>query len=146
MKQVFLFLVLVLILAGSSCAQDHWEFTPVGTANVEPEPIPEPEEPECDHTSNEASRFEVVRLLPPVKIRNFDLRNIEYTHEDKFGIHVGSLSANAESVFPPDIWKEYKNKFYWVLYCSICKHIYTIAEVTKEQIKEPEKPKRKKSI
>jgi hypothetical protein len=71
---------------------------------------------DCDHTSNAASRFEEVRLLPPVRIRYFDPARIEYTHEDKHGIHVGSLTADGETIMPEKIWQEYKKKYYWILY------------------------------
>jgi hypothetical protein len=139
-------LIAIFALAGIVPAQHEWP-TPEpielgSTPEPTPEPVPEPPEPDCDHESNSAERFEAVRLLPPLKIRNFDLRNIEYTFEDKAGLHVGTITANKNTVLPPNIWKEYKSKFWWVLYCSKDGHAYTIVEVTPEQMKEYQTPKR----
>lgn len=89
---------------------------------------------DCDHKSNSAERFSHVRLLPPVRIRNFDLANIEYTHEDVKGIHIGSLTADDDTEMPGNIWKEFKSRIYWILFCSRCKHIYTMVEVLPQQI------------
>lgn len=104
-----------------------------------PEPTPEPT-PICDHESNSAARFESVRLLPPLKIKNFDARSIEYLFEDRTGLHVGRLSLDEKTVMPANIWKEYKNKYYWVLWCT-CGYVYSIVEVDPRQMSQ-ERPKR----
>lgn len=91
---------------------------------------------DCDHTSNSAGRFSHVRLLPPVRIRNTDLANLEYTHEDKHGIHIGKLTTSADTVMPEDLWKVYRSRWYWILYCSKCSHVYTIVEVLPEQLRQ----------
>lgn len=108
--------------------------TPEPTPYQYPTPTPEPT-PACDHTSSSADRFEVMRLLPPLRIRNFDLHNIEYTFEDRAGLHVGSLNADESTVMPANIWRQYKEKYWWILYCSKDGHIYTIVELTPDQIR-----------
>jgi hypothetical protein len=140
-------LLTILAFSGVLPAQDSepdpWPPTHDAVAEEKlPEALPDPPEPDCDHTSNSAERFEAVRLLPPLKIRNFDLRNIEYTFEDKAGLHVGTVTANKDTVLPANIWKEYKSKHWWVLYCSKDGHAYTIVEVTSEQMQEYKAPKR----
>lgn len=42
---------------------------------------------------------------------------------------------NSETVMPKDIWKIYKDKLWWLLYCLKCGHVYTIAELTPAQLK-----------
>jgi hypothetical protein len=84
----------------------------------------------CDHISNSKQRFEAIRLLPPVSIRNADPAKIEYTFEDKHTIQAGTLQMDNSTVRPPDFMKTYSKKKWWVLY-SICdSHVYTIVEVT----------------
>jgi hypothetical protein len=133
-KRLAILAMITLTFAGFAAAQeaDPWEpsfdySTP--TQEVTPEPTPE-----CDHTSNSAERFEHVRLLPPLKIKNFDPRRIEYLFEDKVGIHVGSLTADTATVMPKDIWKEYKSRWYWILYCDRDGYAYTIVEVAPGQM------------
>lgn len=136
---------LLLAFAGV-VAQDEFDAypTPAPTPYEWPTPDPTPRPtPDCDHTSDSAERFEAVRLLPPAKIRNFDLANIEYLHEDKHGIHVGKLTADAETVMPADIWKAYKEKYWWLLYCLKCGHIYTIVEVAPGQMRSTKATARK---
>jgi hypothetical protein len=144
MKELILFAVILLLPLSSCVAQDepfaigpleHWQ-------SPSPTPAPTPTPIDCDHTSNSADRFKAIALLPPLKIRNFDLRNIEYTFEDKAGLHVGSVTADEQTVMPANIWKEYKSKFWWVLYCEKDGHAYTIVEVTPEQMQEYKAPKR----
>lgn len=154
MKRAAVILLLLFATVVVARVQDevYWP-TPEPTPYEWPTPYPTPmPTPVCDHTSNSATRFEQIRLLPPLKIKNFDLHNIEYLFADKIGLHVGSLTADGETAMPPNIWKEYKSKQYWILYCAAfvrgpdgqmmtCGHIYTIVEVAPEQMKKEKAPR-----
>ncbi len=137
MKSLFV-TTLFLLLSVFVCGQDDWPEgvpTPEPTPYYWPTPLPTPEPtPVCDHTSNSATRFENVRLLPPVKIKNFDPRRIEYLFEDRVGLHVGTLVADEATVMPKDIWREYKSRYYWILYCVLDGYVYTIVEVAPGQM------------
>jgi hypothetical protein len=136
-------LILQLCVANFAFQEEYNYPTPEPTPWIAPTPEPTPEPTiECDHVSDRATRFEQVRLLPPAKIKSFDPRSIEYLHEDKFGIYVGRLNMDEETVMPKDLWKEYKQKHYWILYCLRCSHVYTIVSVSGEQIRAAHEPKK----
>lgn len=90
---------------------------------------------DCDHTSNSSERFAQIRLLPPVRIRNYDPRNLEITHEDKSGVHAVTLNFDGTTVLSGDVGKTYAKKFWWILYCIKCHHVYTIVDVLPSQFK-----------
>lgn len=132
--------IVVLFLATIAAARFQedvpWTPDPDPTPYEWPTPVPTPEPtPVCDHTSNSSERFDQIRLLPPLKIKNFDPHSIEYLFEDRIGIHVGRLTADDTSVMPANVWKEYKDRWYWVLYCVNDGHIYTMVEVSPGQLK-----------
>lgn len=57
---------------------------------------------ECDHVSDSKERFDNVRLLPPIKVRHWNGKQIEFTYEDKKGIYVGSAEVDASSAVEKD--------------------------------------------
>ncbi len=142
MKRSLIFAFLILVVASGFFAQDSDLVLTTATTSDDlmlwptPDPTPEPT-PICDHESNSAERFSHMRLLPPLKIKNFDPRRIEYLFEDKAGFHVGTLTADTATVMPKNIWKEYKAKYYWVLYCSLDGYVYTVTDVLPEQMQKP---------
>lgn len=99
------------------------------------EAIPDEPEPECDHMSTTHERFAQMRLLPPAKITSFTGKEVDYVYDDRFGNYVGKLTVNAETVYAKDLWKNYKGKWYWLLYCLKCGHLYNIVELSPTQLK-----------
>lgn len=88
----------------------------------------------CDHTSNEKSRFDAMRILPPARIKNLDPHNVEIVYQDSHGIYTDTLNLDADSVIDEDVSREWKNIDVWIVLCSIDKHIYVISRVMPKQI------------
>ncbi len=89
----------------------------------------------CDHTTTAKERFEAIRILPPVKIIYFDGRQLEYSHEDSRGIHLGSFKVDPDSSLPSEFGKKYRSEFWWILYCSKDGHLYAVQPVGQIQKK-----------
>lgn len=51
----------------------------------------------CDHTSNSEERFANMRILPPVKVLDWDGRHIEYSFIDKGIIYL--TPSNKSAIF-----------------------------------------------
>lgn len=89
----------------------------------------------CDHITTAKERFDATRLLPPIKIRNYDGRVIEYTYEDRLGVYVGSFAVEADTVLPADFGKKYRIGLWWVIYCIKDNHLYAVHELGPAQKK-----------
>ena len=61
-----------------------------------------------DHTSNSEERFANMRILPPVKVLDWDGRHIEYSFIDKVGIHFGHFDVDKDTSFDVDFTKDWK--------------------------------------
>lgn len=88
----------------------------------------------CDHTSNSAARFENVRILPPVRVRNYDGQHIEYTFEDKDAVYAGTMLADKDTVMDADFPKEWRKHQWWLIFCVIDRHVYAVRRLDPKQI------------
>lgn len=122
--------ILFLVFASVVAAQEEYPWpTP------EPTPVPRPE---CDHESNSVRRFQLVRMLPPFQITELKLpESIRYRFRDDVENvwHVGSLTVDEKSAMPANVWREYRERWYWVIYCERDGHVYTLTEVAPGQMK-----------
>lgn len=76
MKRTAALAMLFLIFACVAVAQD--DLLPWPERHYpEPTAIADQPEPECDHLTDSAERFEQMRILPPAKIKSFDPRTID---------------------------------------------------------------------
>lgn len=89
----------------------------------------------CDHSSSAKERFDHIRILPPVKILSYDGLTVEYSHEDRLGLHLGSVKISTDTKLPADFGKRYKGGPWWILYCLKDNHAYSVHELAAEQKK-----------
>lgn len=96
----------------------------------------------CDHQSNKKSRFDATAVSPPVKISFWDGKRLEVRFEDSESVNVLILEADKQSVI--DVPKDWKEKFFWLLYCEknhtkdegmTIHYLYVITPVLPHQIK-----------
>jgi hypothetical protein len=127
--------LMLLVFAGVAVCQEPEIIHEWPTQYYPPAEVKEEPEPDCDHLSSSAARFREMRILPPSKITSFTGKEVDYVHEDKFGNYVGKLTINAETVMPKDLWKTYKGRWWWLLYCLKCGHAYNIVELSPAQLK-----------
>lgn len=93
------------------------------------------QKPECDHLSTAKERFDHIRVLPPVKVLYFDGLTIEYSHEDRTGLYLGSFKISPSTKLPSDFGKTFKTVAWWMLYCSKDNHLYSAHPLAPEQRK-----------
>lgn len=95
----------------------------------------QPPPPLCDHTSDRDSRFQKVRLAPPVTVTHITPTEVETVHQDRVGTYANTFTRDKGSILPKDFdMKAVKGKLFWVLYCE-CRHIYSLVELTPEQMR-----------
>jgi len=88
-----------------------------------------------DHTTNSEERFANMRILPPVKVLDWNGRHIEYSFIDKVGIHFGHFDVDKDTSLDDTFIKDWKNGLWWVLYCVQDRHLYLIQRVRDGQLK-----------
>lgn len=88
-----------------------------------------------DHTTNSEERFANMRILPPVKVLDWNGRHIEYSFIDKVGIHFGHFDVDKDTSLDDTFIKEWKRGMWWMLYCVQDRHLYLIQRVRDGQIK-----------
>lgn len=86
----------------------------------------------CDHRNNSIERFEDIRLLPALKISNYDPLHVEVVYGDKNGLAYKSLKMRPDSSVPKSVDK---NKWYWILYSQCDDTIEDIVPVLPGQLK-----------
>jgi hypothetical protein len=81
---------------------------------------------DCDHVSNSEARFENLGMKPLARVTSFDGVTIEYFTEDKQGVHLGKFTVNEKSKFPKNFAKNFKDGFYWLLFCKKDGYLYGV--------------------
>lgn len=85
----------------------------------------------CDHTTNSKTRFDNVRITPPVKIRAWNGKLLEVTYEDRLGVYAESFEADRESIID---FTKYEGKWMWIMYCEKDRHLYLVTPVLPKQL------------
>jgi hypothetical protein len=107
-----LFLILAIVLSISA---------------QEPKPTPTP----CDHDSNSKTRFENVRLTPPVRVLDWNGKELSVVYRDAHEVEYWTFIADSSSVIHLD--GDYKTQTVWILFCLKEHHIYTVVPLTEKQ-------------
>lgn len=88
----------------------------------------------CDHVSDSAERFALVRIYPPVQVTYYDGQKIEFVFADKRGVYVHIMNVEETTVLASDFPKRWRQGLWWVIYCDRDKHIYSISRLSPGQV------------
>lgn len=87
----------------------------------------------CDHISDSRQRFEQMRIMPPVKILDWDGKRISYSFIDREGIAFGSFDVDADTTLDADFIKAWRKGEWWIVYCNADRHVYFIQRFNKQE-------------
>lgn len=88
----------------------------------------------CDHVSDSAERFALVRLYPPAQVTYYDGQKIEFVFSDRRGVYIHIMNVDETTVLAADFAKRWRQGFWWIIYCEKDKHIYSITRLSRSQI------------